>query len=345
MNFLDFPFQLTGGLLFTIGLYAQTQRCCTDTLFTRLILGAILGFIYLSAIIERLQINLSLFTFGFTVATIILCIKCKASMEIVAVTFTLIYGLIAMALSTQQMTVYVNTAPPPTQINVNNLKALIFLTGAKLLTIFCYFLPFACVVWRRHFDDNNIMFSNGAVTVINYNSTMLPSSEVNHLIVLFSTRFILGTITIFCHQQKRRCVNYLSVIYSVVTTVLAIFLLIAYCNSTNSNDLMSRASFDAIVIYVYITFSLFVDVIGHRVILINDFYVDANTKTLSLVFATFIEHLVDVIFIVIYLNDFVNSKLVLTSLGFVCLTVCVQCVVRSPLPVANCFESVDKQQI
>lgn len=339
-------FQFASGISFVLGVFVQAQLSIDSSsqrFFARLIIGASVGFVYLSALMERTQITLSIFTAGFVAAIIIVCSKLKASTEIASVAFVLTYSLAALVLSMSQLPV--SAQAKCIQTGTNNFRSLIFLIGAKLLTIFCYFLPFACILWRRYVIVQPNTVTNNAIS-----STVVAS--LNHLIVLLSTRLILGTIAIFIHHkqmsQQRRNVNYLPVVYLIVVSVVAALSLIFYINDF-AHLASLRATYvfgDAAAICVYVGFSLFVDVIGHRVAFDDFGAMDASTKILSLTFATFIEHLIDVIFMVTYLNDFINSKLILTSLGFVCLAICVQCAVRSPTQANNNYsDECDKQQI
>lgn len=279
-----------------------------------MVLGVLIGIIYLSSVIGREQNSLSSFIYGFTIATIISIARTNVSFEICCVSLILVYSLIALHLSTvnclfvQPKNVQINSEICASNAVVKQTRLLIYLAGAKLLTVFCYFAPFIC-----------------RASQITIHTTNAPIADVNNdkifndLVVLLLTRLALGTITILCVRHN---INYLTIIYLVPLTMLhAVAFLIPILDL---KCLFTDGSFTfCIIMLLYIALSLFADVLGHRVALHAncDFDLNISTKVITITFANFIEHLIDVSFVVVYLNDWIGAKLILTSLAILSLTV------------------------
>lgn len=278
-------------------------------------MGILIGFIYLSSVIGRLQIRLTPFTCGFTIATIFSLTQAKVSYELCCVSLTLVYALIALNLSSSNWLFSVSESKNTelyaengtTHLIVKQMRPLIYLAGAKLLTVFCYFAPFVCIASQILVQPN--------VSFADVNNTSTDDEIFNDLIVLFLTRLALGTITILLERHN---VNYLTIIYIMpVTMLLAIILLIPLLDLRR---LITECTFVfCIMMTTYVAISLFVDIISHRVVLSTKLDLD-SVKVISLTFATFIEHLIDVLFVVIYLSDWISAELIITSLSIVTLT-------------------------
>lgn len=284
----------------------------------RIVLGALIGLIYSTSVIARLQSSLwtSIYAGGFTIATIISISQTKVSAEISCVSLTLIYSLIALNLSNANC-LFPDTISQCSQskatfaashLIVNETRSLIYLAGAKLLTVFCFFLPFSCIV-VQFLMQPIVSFADD----VNNTTT---DQIFNDLVILFITRLALGTITILLVRHN---VNYLSFVYLMPLTILfAVVLLFPLL------DLIEYTPEFCIVLTIYVAFSLFVDVIGHHVTLNADLNLDSAPKVISLTFATFIEHLVDVAIVVVYLNDWISAKLIITSFAIIFVTVIAQ---------------------
>lgn len=280
----------------------------------RIVLGALIGIIYLLSVIERLsKINhlTAAFTCIFSMATIVSVIHIEVPIETCSASLILVYSLIALNLSSS------NWLFPQThaknKVNKNalhldfieqpkNSSPLIYLAGAKLMTIFCYFLPFACIVsqsFALHTVDNTITEKN-----------------FTDLIVLFFIRLVLGIITI---SLVRHTVNFLSMIYLMpLAILLAVILIIPF---HELRCLLECTIKIRTIIMSYVAFSLIVDVIGHHSAFTSNADSNSVPKTISLTFATFIDfHLIDVLLVVIYLSDWISAKMIMTSITIISLT-------------------------
>lgn len=305
-------FQLAAGFSFLsiLCLLIETHLSVDEHFLVRVVLGSLIGIIYLTSIIGRLQINLSLFTGFFTIATITSITQTKTSPEIISVSLILVYSLIALNLSSFNCLflesysnfVVTNVEFGALSLIVKQTKSLIYLAGAKLLTTFCYFLPFTRIA-SQILVHPNVLHSN------------VSKDISNEFVVLFFSRLALGTITILIVRHN---VHYLSTIYVMPIAILfATMLLIPLFDLRH----LTECSFVFfIILTLYVAFSLTVDVIGHRVALNPDFDLGFIPKAMSLTFATFNEHLVDVLFMVVYLNDLINAKMILTSLAIISLS-------------------------
>lgn len=277
-----------------------------------MVLGVLIGIIYLSSVIRR-EPN-SIFTYGFAIATIISIAQTNVSFEMCCVSLILVYSLIALNLSSvnclfaQPKNGRINNEIGTLNAVVKQTRLLIYLAGAKLLTVFCYFAPFVCRASQMAFHSANALIAD-----VNNNEIF------NDLIFLLLTRLALGTITILCVRHN---VNYLTIIYLMPLTLLhAVALLIPILDL---NCILTECTFTfCIIMTLYVALSLFADVLGHRVALHTNYDFDSaiSSKVISITFANFIEHLIDASFVVVYLNDWIGAKFILTSLAIMSLTI------------------------
>lgn len=298
-----------------------------DYSIIRLIMGAFIGFIYLSAIITRLQtILLWLCVCGLLITTAYLFAQRTIAWEILCATLVLIYSLIVLQLSHSNWIFRLQIAQGEYQsiLAVNHaaeLKPLVYLTGAKLLTVFCYFLPFFHYATRAL---NELQLANA-------NRLSTTTTTIGVLIVLLLARLALGTITILLHQKylHRFTVNYLMLINSALFATL--FVAIVPITSLARHQIVITETVQAYLwsvclCIVYVTISLIVDVFETATVTVNHCtnIISAATQCISLTFATFIEHLMDVSFIVVYINDWLSAKIVLTVIGIVCVSMTIE---------------------
>lgn len=316
-----------------------------------------------------------------TITLIILLSQTKISIELCCVSLTLIYSLIVLNLShsswvfgnnvDQQWqwrlqrrqefyaaaaaatitTESVGVTVRPSNVRTfhafnlivgKQTRPLIYLAGAKLLTIFCFFLPFICIASRITIhanilftdvdvnDDNktngNNFTSVNEDDVSNSNSSSIIIGKIfTDLMVLLLTRIALGSIAILLVRHN---VNGLSIVYLIPITIgLAFMLLVPLFDMPWHSNTVQTITFSIIMI-IYVAFSLIVDVIGHHAVLYaNEMEMGyshsaaaAAPKVISLTFATFIEHLIDICIVVVYLNDWISVKLIATSFAIIFLT-------------------------
>lgn len=344
----------------------------------RIVLGTLIGLIYLTSAIVCLQSSFSgesgsrrtayhnsvTICGCFTVATIVLLSQTSISIELCCVSLTLIYSLIALNLShsswvfgdgaEQQRrkefcsatavateTVAVNVRPSNVRaFDAFNLvvgkqtRPLIYLTGAKLLTIFCFCLPFICIASQANVSLTDVVVddrNNGNDRITSAreddvsNNIIDDNSTGNHkiftdLMVLLLIRIALGSIAILLVRHN---VNYLSIVYLMPITIgLAIMLLVPVFDPPwHPPNTVQTIAFSIIMI-IYVAFSLIVDTIGHHAVLYANATAAAAVapKVISLTFATFIEHLIDICIVVVYLNDWISAKLIATSFAIIFLT-------------------------
>lgn len=306
----------------------------------RIVLGVLIGAHYLTSVIVSLESSLSTSTYacGFTIATIISISQTKVSTEISCVSLTLIYSLIALNLSNSNCLFPDNVSQcsrskaafAASHLIVKETRPLIYLAGAKLLTVFCFFLPFSCIVVQ--------FLMQPIVSLADDDVNNTTTDQIfNDLVILFVTRVTLGTIAILLVRHN---VNYVSFVYLMpLTILLAVVLLFPLLDLRH---LIEHTPTFCILLTIYVAFSLFVDIIGHHVTLNADLNLNSAPKVISLTFATFIEHLVDVAIIVIYLNDWISAKLIITSFLIIFLTVIAQ---KLATPSKQANSSTTVQQI
>lgn len=317
----------------------------------RIVLGALIGLIYLSSVIVRVQSSLTAFSCGFTIATVISISQAKVSAEMCCVSLTLVYSLIALNLSSSNWlfadSMTKNVRPTVVAFNatfnliVKQTRPLIYLAGAKLLTVFCFFLPFICIaspILIQPNVNNNTSSDDKDDNGDEHDNNSNDTEIFNDLMVLLVTRLALGTITILL---IRRNVNYSSIVFIMpLTTLLAAVLLFPLLDLRRL--ITDHRSEFGIIMIIYVAFSLFVDIIGHRVAFCIETDFGFAPKVISLTFATFIEHLVDVAIVVVYLNDWISAKLIITAFAIIFLTVLSD---KLTMSTQRCAFIATKQQI
>lgn len=269
-------------------------------------------------------------------ATIISISQTEVSSEICCISLTLIYSLIALHLSSSNWIFRENVATSfrltsaefgATNLIVKQTRPLIYLAGAKLLTVFCYFLPFACIVSPLLYQPN--------VSVGDVNNTT-NQHIFNDLIVLLLTRLALGTITALVLHHN---VNCSSIVY--LGPVVILFAVVLLIPLLDLEHLFAEFKFSTVMI-IYVALSLLFDVIGHRAALSIDLDLRSAPTIISLTFATFIEHLIDVTVVVVYLNDWISAKIIITALMILCLSILCQ-KITTPLEQNNNYIEIKSQ--
>lgn len=275
--------------------------------------------------------TLPLFTLS-TIAILVLIIshqKLFVPIELMACISSVLYGLVVLSL-TQINCDECKMEPIDGQASARrNLRPLAFLTGAKLLTILCYNLPFACVA-------------------LQYFHLIAPSSHVdasksfNHLIIFICTRCVLGIFTIFADANKHEptanvVVNHLSAaIYLTVLmcgTAVALLLLLneRMMNCVNEYLVQNGYEYQAGVIAsgAYAMLSVYIDSIGHSVMISTSSIFRFGKRSQSIVFASCIEHLIDVVFMVAYLSKLIDTRIVLMTICFCGISIGIQTILQS----------------
>lgn len=251
-------------------------------------------------------------------ATIISITQTDVSSEICSISLVLLYSLFALnlsssnclfpALETDSKILHTNRQFGTMNLIVKQTKPLIYLAGAKLLTVFCYFLPFVSISVQI-FVQSNVLHAD-------------INNETKYLVVLCLSRLALGTVTILLARHNVKF-NYSTIIYiMLLTTLLAAILILPLFDLRHFTKCTIDFYIFYIIMTVYVAFSLIVDVIDHRVALKMDLEFDfmPSDRVITLTFATFIEHLLDLLFSVIYLSNWINVKMIITSLVIISLS-------------------------
>lgn len=336
-------------------------------------MGTFIGFIYLSAIIARLQtISLAMYICGLSIVTAYSLAQRTIAWEIPCAILVLNYSLIVLQLSHSSW-IFRSSIPFAAQITSRTkswqimanyaaeLKPLIYLTGAKMLTVLCYFLPFFHYAGRAVVEvlaeaANNANVAREKITrntQITHGISQKPQpmyphvygkhnsvncmpmdTTITHLIVLLLTRIALGTATILLHRKyvRRQSVNYLMLINCALFATL--FVAVVPITSFASPHQMARIADKTVLVclygvcILYVTISMIVDVFDTAMVTVKSSCcsdaTSAASELISLTFATFVEHLVDVSLVVVYINDWISAKIVLTVIAIVCLTMTVE---------------------
>lgn len=255
----------------------------------------------------------------------------QTSIEVQACTWSLLYGLVVLSLTQIILAEQPNSGA---QIDGRvaarrNLRPLAFLTGAKLLSILCYNLPFACVA---------LQYFHLVATA----SHVDASKSFNHLIIFMCTRCVLGIFTIFDDANRHETnanavVNHLSAaIYLTVlmcATIVALLLLLNERMMNCVNEYLALNGYDfgagVTVAGVYAALSVCLESIGHSAMMSATSIFSFGKRSQSIVFASCIEHLIDVGFMVVYLNRLIDIRLVLIAMCFCGLSIGTQTILQS----------------
>lgn len=311
-----------------------TSESSLTTFILRTLAGALSASVYLSAVLTRCHgktTTLPLFT--LIMAIILVFASRQTSIEVLACTWSLLYALVVLSLT--QIIVVDEPNGCGAQIDGRvaarrNLRPLAFLTGAKLLSILCYNLPFACVA-LQYFH---------LVATANH---VDASKSFNHLIVFMCTRCVLGIFTIFDDANRHETnanavVNHLSAaIYLTVlmcATIVALLLLLLNERMMNCvNEYLAQNGYDfgagVTVAGVYAALSICLESIGHSAMMSTTSIFSFGKRSQSIVFASCIEHLIDVGFTVVHLNRLIDTRLVLMAMCFCSLSIGIQTILQS----------------
>lgn len=335
--------QFIGGALFMLCLLTEgylmngSESSVNDYFPIRIVTGILIGIIYLSAVVfQWLRINLSLFTCSFGIAIGITLHQTNVSFELFLASILLLYAVIVLNFS--QSMWFVNHSKFQSKpfdipicastINAQKMKPLIYLIGAKLLTILCYYLPFFYYILdaSRHTDLSH--------SVSHLSTALITVTSFNHLVILLLTRIILGTFTIFILHKTavRNNINYyLTFIYLILLAILFGVAIMLITIVDLKMFIVKLQWFGVFLIAIYIAFSFVVDVICQQIISFEDVEFNSATGTISITFATFIEHLIDILVNSFYLNDWIGTTYILAAVTMAGFTVIMQQVSRTSI--------------
>lgn len=334
--------QFIGGALFIWCLLTEgylmngSESSVYDYFPIRIVMGTLIGIIYLSAVVfQWLRINLTWFTCSFGIAIGIALHQTNVSFELLLASILLLYAVCVLNLA--QSTWFVGhrqfqsnpfniaiVVGACTKINARKLKPLIYLIGAKLLTIFCYYLPFLYCMLHQ---SRTMLLADHSYSVSRLTAAFIAVTSFNHLIILLVTRIVLGTFTIFLLHKTavRDNINdHLTFMYLILFAVVVVIMLIT---------IVDCQWFGICLVALYIAFSFVVDVICQQIISFEDVEFNSATGTISITFATFIEHLIDILVNLLYFkyNDWIGTTYILVAVTMAGFTVIMQQVSRTTI--------------
>lgn len=302
------------------------------TFVLRTIAGALSASIYLSAVTTRClgkTKTLPLFTVSAFITLVFVSRRMALPNEVLACAWSVLYGLVVLTLTQLIFIDKLSESIDGTSIARRNLQPLAFLTGAKLLTILCYNLPFACIAMQYF---HLLATSSHHVDA---------SKSFNHLIIFICTRCILGIFTIFDDTNKHEMnayavVNHLSTaIYLTVlmcATMVTLLLLLNEEMMNCVNEYLVRNEYEfcagVLVSGAYAVLSVYIDSIGHSAMISATSIFSFGKRSQSIVFASCIEHLIDVGFTVIHLSQLVDTRLILIAMCFCGMSIGIQTILQ-----------------
>lgn len=280
------------------------------TFILRSIVGALSSSIYLLAVLTRCQGKMKMSLSACTCTLLFIIRQTALPIEVLACTWSVLYGLFVLSLSEIMHSKRIDVQATARE----NLRPLAFLTGAKLLTILCYNLPFACVAIR---------YFHLLATSNHIDASIL----FNHLMVFICTRCVLGIFTIF--DDVPRFKYHLSM--SIYLVVLMVALLLLLNERINMYLMQNGYEFGAgaAVSGTYAILSVYIDSIGHSANILATPTSSFGIRSQSIVFASCIEHLIDVGFMVAYLHQLIDSRHILMAMCFCGLSNAIQTMLHS----------------
>lgn len=184
-----------------------------------------------------------------------------------------------------------------------NIRPLIYLIGAKLLTIACSFIPFFYVA-RNYFAVNDALRRDR----INVSQC--------HLIAMLSARTVFGALA----NTNASSIVY---VYKVMRPIVCAFgmnllVLVALRHISRVSPPIFDAEFAAgwLIVCAYVILSLCLDAFSH-VNALNASSLAVIKRPLAVTFAACIDHLIHLLFIIVYLSDVSNWKLFVFTFWFI----------------------------
>lgn len=197
-----------------------------------------------------------------------------------------------------------------------NVRPLVFITGAKLLSIFCSNIPFALIAFK-YFHAVNGGLQDRSVCVTQC-----------HLIALLTARLILGGLALSLTDRGEADRNLRYRLIPIRLILIAFGCnLILYGSIRYASGVIPLWNINHFVgwtiVSAYIICSIFIDAYGHMAA-VSQWPCPLTKRPLAIAFATCIEHLVHVLFVVVYLTDVWNGALFLSTCMFILVSVCFQ---------------------
>lgn len=178
--------------------------------------------------------------------------------------------------------------------NRKNIRPLCIVTGVRVLSVCAKNLPFTVLIMGF------------------FNHLFNPESfSLYMLFLLLSCRFIFGMLTMFFIDKFERK-KYLY-IFSILCGIL--LLITCFIVSESKEDFFQFSSFFSFGIIIFFVFaSMSIDVLGH--VQTSEAFSYA-TKSFSIVIATGVEHIVHMIFIIVFKLQYDIWAFVLISMGLI----------------------------
>lgn len=178
--------------------------------------------------------------------------------------------------------------------NYKNIRPLGIVTGVRVLSVCAKNLPFTVLIMGF------------------FNHLFNPESfSLYMLFLLLSCRFIFGMLTMFFIDKFERK-KYLY-IFSILCGIL--LLITCFIVSESKEDFFQFSSFFSFGIIIFFVFaSMSIDVLGH--VQTSEAFSYA-TKSFSIVIATGVEHIVHMIFIIVFKLQYDIWAFVLISMGLI----------------------------
>lgn len=178
--------------------------------------------------------------------------------------------------------------------NRKNIRPLCIVTGVRVLSVCVKNLPFTVLIMGF------------------FNHLFNPESfSLYMLFLLLSCRFIFGMLTMFFIDKFERK-KYLY-IFSILCGIL--LLITCFIVSESKEDFFQFSSFFSFGIIIFLVFaSMSIDVLGH--VQTSEAFSYA-TKSFSIVIATGVEHIVHMIFIIVFKLQYDIWAFVLISMGLI----------------------------
>lgn len=206
--------------------------------------------------------------------------------------------------------------------NDPNVRPLIFLCGAKLLTILCSNIPFGFIAFK-YFETIDVIKDDND-----------SGNELQcHLITLFGIRLLLGALSMLeggSHAKQVSTFSFLK-IFAPIFILNAFMFVCSRYDADRGWSMNYKQLVGWIIVISFILCSICIDSFGH-IAAISQSQFSINKRPLVLAFAACIEHLIHVLFAVIYLTDVSSSTIFVTTFIFIAASVCFQ--------IALCFGRV-----
>lgn len=196
----------------------------------------------------------------------------------------------------------------------SNVRPLIFLCGAKLLSTFCSNIPFIFITFN-YFDVLHYKYKSNDYIMY-------------HLLALFTARIILGALAMIKGNLNRKIIRFM--IKSIVIVMVCNLFIYIIIRTMKSVQVLFdyKHMIGGIIINIYVLSAICMDSLSHVMAISQSSY-SFFKRPLIITFATCIEHLIYILFIVIYLAEISNSILFIFTFLFIGVTILFQVAIEN----------------